>query len=102
VAVYATEIEAPQNLDQVLGELRDGKIDVVTFTSSSTVENFVRLVGESAAAGLSGKTLVASIGPVTAETAEKLGLKTDIMPADYTIEGLAEAIRDHFTVEKNR
>ena len=102
VAVYTTEIEAPQNLDQVLGELRDGKIDVVTFTSSSTVENFVKLAGESAAAGLSGKTLVASIGPVTAETAEKLGLKTDIMPVDYTIEGLAAAIRDHFTVEKNR
>jgi len=102
VAVYSTEIEAPENLDRVLGELDEGKIDVVTFTSSSTVKNFIKLVGEPAAAGLSGKTLVASIGPVTADTAGKHGLKTDIMPAEYTIEGLTAAVCAHFAAEKQQ
>ncbi|MBN2290041.1 MAG: uroporphyrinogen-III C-methyltransferase [Candidatus Glassbacteria bacterium] len=100
VAVYSTGIETPENLDRVVEELTEGRVDVVTFTSSSTVENFVRLVGEPVAAGLGGKTLVASIGPVTAEIAAQHGLRTDIMPEDYTVEGLAAAVRDHFTSGK--
>ena len=101
VAVYSTKIEAPDNLDQVLASLKKGEIDVVTFTSSSTVENFIKLVGKSTAAGLSGKTLVASIGPITADTAEKHGLKTDILAEEYTIEGLTEAIRNRFATRKS-
>jgi uroporphyrinogen III methyltransferase/synthase len=39
---------------------------------------------------------IASIGPITAETAKKLGVETDIMPKSYTIPALAEAIADYF------
>ncbi|MFH1068930.1 MAG: uroporphyrinogen-III C-methyltransferase, partial [Candidatus Glassbacteria bacterium] len=74
-AVYSTRIESPDNLDQVKQALVDGRIDVVTFTSSSTVENFVTLVGQDIAGRAAGRTVYAAIGPVTAEKAASFGLK---------------------------
>ncbi|MEA2063216.1 MAG: uroporphyrinogen-III synthase, partial [Gemmatimonadota bacterium] len=96
VPVYSTQMEAPENLGQVRADLEQGKIDVLTFTSSSTVDNFIKMVGEPAVSNLSRDVLVASIGPVTAQSAKKHGLETRIMPEDYTVEALAAAIRDHF------
>jgi uroporphyrinogen-III synthase len=67
--------------------LRAG-VDVITFTSSSTVHNFVAQT-----AGLSyGDPLVACIGPVTAATARGLGLRVDVVAREYTIEGLVKAL----------
>ncbi|SHK11737.1 uroporphyrinogen-III synthase [Desulforamulus aeronauticus DSM 10349] len=76
--------------------LADGTINVVTFTSSSTVRNFVKLVGEGTAPELLAKTSVASIGPITSTTARELGLRVDIEAKEYTIDGLVQAIMDHF------
>jgi len=64
---------------------------VVTFTSSSTVRNFVDLLGLRQAAGLEGIRL-ASIGPVTSSTLRELGLRVDIAAKEFTIPGLIEAI----------
>jgi uroporphyrinogen-III synthase len=64
---------------------------VVTFTSSSTVRNFVALLGARRCVGLDGIRL-ASIGPVTSSTLRELGLRTDIAAKKFTIPGLAEAI----------
>lgn len=79
--------------------LLDRRIDVVTFTSASAVRNFVQVFGEEASADLLRMTLVASIGPVTAEAAERLNIKTTIMPAQYTIPALVDAIVEHFARE---
>ena len=68
-------------------------IDVVVFTSSSTVRNFMKLVSDKIA--LNGIT-VAVIGPVTAATARDFGLEPDIVPAEYTIPSLVKAIVEHF------
>ena len=69
--------------------LEKGEIDIITFTSSSTVKNFVRLVGrESVPEGVT----IACIGPITAQTAEEHGLKPDIVAEDYTIEGLVRGL----------
>jgi uroporphyrinogen-III synthase len=69
--------------------LRAG-VDVITFTSSSTVRNFSALT-----AGLEyGDPLIACIGPVTAATARELGLRVDVVAKVYTIEGLLEALKD--------
>ena len=76
--------------------LLEQEIDVVTFTSASTVRNFVKLVGVEPAADLLGTTVVAAIGPVTAEAARQLGIETTIMPSTYTVTALAQAIADHF------
>jgi len=74
-----------------------GSIDLVTFTSSSTVINFHELAGASAA-GLK----VAAIGPITAKTAAELGFEVVVKPAQYTIAALTAAIRDHFAAEVAR
>ena len=79
--------------------LLDQGVDVVTFTSASTVRNFVTLLGAEPAADLLGTTLVASIGPVTAEAARQLGIQTTIMPSTYTVPALTQAIADHFAAE---
>jgi uroporphyrinogen-III synthase len=64
---------------------------VVTLTSSSTVRNFVDLLGSRQTAGLDGIRL-ASIGPVTSLTLRELGLRVDIEAREFTIPGLIEAI----------
>jgi uroporphyrinogen III methyltransferase / synthase len=77
--------------------LLDRQIDAVTFTSASTVRNFVAMLGRDQAVDLLGGTVVASIGPVTAEAAQQLDIATDVMPARYTIPDLVDALVEHFT-----
>jgi uroporphyrinogen-III synthase len=64
---------------------------VITFTSSSTVKNFVTLLGRGRT-GLRGIRM-ASIGPVTSTTLRECGLPVDIAARDFTIPGLVDAIR---------
>src|SRR6266498_176218 len=72
-------------------QLAKGGADLITFTSSSTVENFLAL-------GLPWPTgmQVASIGPITSKTARDHGLKIDIEASRHDIDGLVQAIRDFF------
>lgn len=76
--------------------LLDRKVDALTFTSASTVRNFVRLYGVEPVADLLQPVAIASIGPVTAEAAQQCGIRTTIMPAEYTIPGLVRAIVNYF------
>src|SRR5713226_5943648 len=62
----------------------DRKPDWITFTSSSTVQNFVRLAGTDVLGGVK----VASIGPVTTATARKLGIDVTAEASVYTTGGL--------------
>jgi uroporphyrinogen III methyltransferase/synthase len=71
-----------------------GKIDVITFTSSSTVTNLVAAFGEDAP--VVNGTRIACIGPKTAETAANAGLKVDILARQQTIPGLVAAMEEYF------
>lgn len=64
------------------------RVDLITFTSSSTVRHFV----DAAGAALPANIGVAAIGPITAETARALGLPVAIIAQEYTTRGLVEAI----------
>ena len=77
--------------------LLEQEIDVVTFTSASTVRNFVKVLGADPAADLLNTTVVAAIGPVTADAAARLNIKTTIMPATYTVPALVDAIVKHYS-----
>lgn len=90
IAAYHTLPAAPDPIG--LAELQRG-VDVITFTSSSTARNFVALVGQDS---ISPSTLIACIGPITANTARELGLRVDIMANEYTMSGLVAALVDHF------
>jgi uroporphyrinogen III methyltransferase / synthase len=76
--------------------LLDRRIDVVTFTSASAVRSFVKLLGAEPAADLLRTTVVASIGPVTAEAAAQYNIATTIIPAQYTIPALVNAIVEYY------
>jgi len=88
VAAYRTELSPGENSAIISDSLKNGKIDIIIFTSSSTVSNFVKLVGDIDLAG----ARVACIGPLTANEAEKSGIKPDIIPEEHTMEGLVEEI----------
>jgi uroporphyrinogen III methyltransferase/synthase len=68
------------------------EVHIVTFTSSSTVENFCKLIDARKLLEKSAALQIASIGPVTSATAKKLGLPVHIEAAEHTIPGLVEAI----------
>jgi uroporphyrinogen III methyltransferase/synthase len=80
--------------------LLDKRIDVVTFASPSAVRNFVKVFGAEPSADLLGTTVVASIGPVTAEAASQHNIQTTVMPAEYTTAALAQAIVEYFSQAK--
>lgn len=69
-------------------------VDVITFTSSSTVYNFVKAFAEDRLPAILGDAEVACMGPVTADTARKLGLNVSIVAREYTTHGLVTAIAE--------
>lgn len=93
VTAYHT-LPASESIERARRMLISGEIDVITFTSSSTVTNLV--------AAFQGEPLpinqakIACIGPKTAEAASRAGLKVDILASEQTISGLVEAIEDYF------
>ncbi|MBR1695577.1 MAG: uroporphyrinogen-III synthase, partial [Selenomonas sp.] len=87
--VYQT-VAADVDGEALKAQLKNGEIDLVTFTSSSTVTNLIRIVGSAEA--LDGVKM-AAIGPVTADTAKANGIAPDIVASEYTIDGLVEAIK---------
>jgi uroporphyrinogen-III synthase len=93
VPVYRT-VPAATDLSHLAAELTGGRIDAVTFTSSSTVRCFVDLVGRGAAT--SGRFAAAVIGPVTAGTARELGLSDVLEAAPHTVPGLVDALVRRF------
>jgi len=84
----------PKEVDaEAMSRLRSGEVDIVTFASSSAVRNLVRMLGDDKTP--LEKPLIACIGPVTAGTARRLGLRVDIEAPEHTIEGLLAALRTH-------
>ena len=98
VIAYRTVAAEPEREGEpdIFQMLLERRIDVVTFTSASAVRNFVNVIGADPASDLLRTTLVASIGPVTAEAAGRHGIETTIMPVQYTVPALVDAIVKHF------
>jgi uroporphyrinogen III methyltransferase/synthase len=94
--VYRTIVPAV-GVASLMQQLQDGQVAVVTFTSSSTVHNFMELLGgRDRVRPLLAGTVVACIGPITARTAEEYGVTVTVMPAENTVPALADAIVRHF------
>jgi uroporphyrinogen-III synthase len=95
ISAYRTTQGIPDK--QAIESLKAG-VDVLTFTSSSTVVNFERVVREAGLdpLNLPGDPLVACIGPITAKTAEQQGFQVDIVASEYTTKGLCHAISRYF------
>jgi uroporphyrinogen-III synthase len=96
--VEAYETIVPEASRISLGELLgdpERRPQIIPFTSSSTVRNFVELAGADAVkSALRAGTRLASIGPVTSATLQELGLPIQIEAREYTIPGLVDAIAE--------
>lgn len=88
VNTYRTVMPAAQAIDL-------GQVNAVTFTSSSTVRNFAMLAPR-ATRSILQRVAVFCIGPVTAETARELGLRVDAVAAEHTVDGLVNAMVNHY------
>ncbi len=102
IALYDTITAVPT--PEALAQLAQG-FDMLTFTSPSSVRNFLKIVETTDLRGcrlrvgqnLGGlKTTVACLGPITRDEAQKFGLTVHIMPHEYTIDGMIDAIVDYF------
>jgi len=99
LVAYRTEAASPDSaaVQALYGMLLEGQIDAVTFTNPTAVERFASLIGKEQAADLLNTTVVATIGPVTAQTVIELGVATPLVADAYTVEGLVQKLVEHFT-----
>jgi uroporphyrinogen III methyltransferase/synthase len=103
VEAYRT-VKPDREKDSLLKMFENGEVDMVTFTSSSTVKNFIEMFEDH------GEMLkkwmkcvaVACIGPITAATAEEKGISVNLVPSVYTIEALTEEIVTFFSTPQPR
>ena len=95
IPAYETLI-ATENADDLNMQLEEKRVDLVTFTSSSTVKNFKSLLPADRFKKLMQGVTMASIGPITTETAKELGFDVHISADSFTIPGLVEAILQYY------
>jgi uroporphyrinogen III methyltransferase/synthase len=95
VETYVTNA-VKDNADVILKRLKERTIDMITFTSSSTVKNFRALLPSEGLDRLMQGITVASIGPITADTARNLGFDVHILAEAYTIPKLCDAIVKYY------
>jgi uroporphyrinogen III methyltransferase/synthase len=94
--VEAYETVQPEFAHGELEQLLTPTPDAITFTSSSTVTNFVKLIENEHLRNILEQAVIASIGPITSETVRNHGLKVSIEAADSTVPGLVQALQDFF------
>ena len=97
VPAYQT-IHVVESRESLLHALRQKEIDTVTFTSSSTVTNFIEWIPKEEKDTLLDGIVFASIGPITTQTAVENGLAVAVTAEAYTIDGLVDAIRNYYDV----
>jgi len=98
VIAYRAVVPPDADAGALRAALAAGDLDAVTFTSSSTVANFVALAGPDATARIAatGRPAIACIGPVTAEAARAAGLPVAVEASPYTVAALFAAVVGHF------
>ena len=96
ITAYET-VAVCHNADELIAALQNKEVDMVTFTSSSTVTNFLKVLGGKKE--LLEGVACAAIGPVTAATCNKSGITPAVTAGTFTIAGLTDAIKSYNTKE---
>ena len=96
VPVYNVSLPSPEKIASSTEELNISKPDVFIFTSPSTFENFLTILNIKDPVEYFSKYSVAAIGPTTKTAIENKNVRVNIMPGEYTIDGLANAIIDFY------
>jgi uroporphyrinogen III methyltransferase / synthase len=98
VPAYETRPAGHESKARLARLIADSEVDVILFTSSSTVDALLDMLGPDATTMLSRVTL-ASIGPITSRTAASRGLEVAVTAETYTVEGLLDALEKHYATE---
>lgn len=97
VPAYRTVRPQTAERGRIEALLSGGGVDCITFTSSSTVNNFAQLFDTTDLSQLLDGVAVACIGDITAATAAEHNLHTQIQPSEFTVPALARAIADYYS-----
>ena len=95
IATYNT-IRPQTHTEELRKLLQAGQVDLITFTSSSTVRNFMAVFPDDDIPAMLRNAAVGCIGPITADTAREYGLTVTVQPGQYTIPNFTQAIIEHF------
>ena len=96
VPVYNVAVPSEQNIAPYINNLKKSKPDIYIFTSPSTFDNFLQILKISDPAHYFAGALIAAIGPTTRTAIESRKLKVNIIPDEYTIEGLVKTIVNYY------
>jgi uroporphyrinogen III methyltransferase/synthase len=96
VQVYNVSLPSEENIKRNIEQLNSGKPDLFIFTSPSTFENFLQIMNIEDPVKFFKGYLIAAIGPTTKSSIEERRVNVDIMPDEFTIDGLAKAIVNHY------
>ncbi|MCK5347824.1 MAG: uroporphyrinogen-III synthase, partial [Desulfobacula sp.] len=99
VTAYETRLNA-DGKEELISLLENNEIDAITFTSSSTVSNFISLLELKEAKKLLKNVVTASIGPITSDTARSFDIEPDIEAKEYTIQGLVDSLLTYYESRK--
>ncbi len=102
IPIYETVKTGAEGRDALEADLHNGRIDMVTFTSSSTVTNLLEIFDSHSLAALLDQVHIAVIGPSTAATVEAHGLTADIIAKKASVEVLAEEIVMFYTGKEKK
>lgn len=98
VTAYRTQ-PVNNEAESILARLKERSVDMITFTSSSTVKNFHAFLPPEDLQNLMQGVTIASIGPITSDTARSLGFEVHVVAKSYTIPGLCQAIQQHYQTQ---
>lgn len=102
VVVYVTRPPLPDDVDRFFAQVRDGRVDWITFTSPSTVNNFAKLFPAGRAGIIRSMTRIAAIGPTTATAAADAGYPAGVVAARAGAKELVEAICERVAQTRKR
>ncbi len=100
-SVYNIGLPSDENINEYKEKLRKSNPDLFVFTSPSTFKNFLEIQHIADPVKYFGNYTVAVIGPTTKAALEKKKVKVDIIPGEYTIDGLVKSIVDYYQMVKN-
>ena len=102
IPIYETVKAGAEGREALEADLHNGRIDMVTFTSSSTVTNFLEMFGSPPSTALLDQVHIAVIGPSTEATVKAHGFTADILAQQASVESLAEEIVKFYTGKEKR
>lgn len=98
--LYENTLPEEKIINENMAKLERNKIHWIIFTSPSTFSNFIKIVGRNKAGNLLERIFIAAIGPTTAKAIEDMNYKVNLIPKEFSMEGITKALIAFYNKEK--